>query len=72
MSSIPTELRDRLTVPVPIAARVLGVGRNQAYSGVADGSIPSVRIGGRILVPVVPLLRMLGIDDSPPVAQEAS
>jgi excisionase family DNA binding protein len=36
---------------VPQAARVLGIARNSAYEAVRQGTIPSFRIGRRILVP---------------------
>lgn len=51
---------DRLTLDVPEAARVLGIGRNATYDGVRRGEIPHVRIGGRILIPREALERMLG------------
>ena len=41
----------RLTMSVPEAAVKLGIGRNQAYKAVRKGEIPSIRVGGRILVP---------------------
>ena len=49
----------RLTLTVPEAGRVLGVGRNAAYQAARTGDIPTVRIGKRILVPVAALGRML-------------
>lgn len=33
-------------------ARYLRISRNRAYSAVRDGTIPSVRVGSRILIPV--------------------
>ena len=51
------EPRDTWTVDE--AARKLGIGRNQAYAGVKSGEIPSIKIGGRILVPKARLKRML-------------
>ena len=48
------------TVTVEEAARILGVGRNAAYQAVAIGTIPSIRIGRRLLVPRAALDRMLG------------
>ena len=45
----PTE--KKLTLTVPEAAQRLGIGRNAAYQGVRRGEIPSIRVGGRILVP---------------------
>ena len=50
---------ERLTMSVPEAARSLGIGRNQGYEAVRAGTIPSVKIGKRLLVPVVALERML-------------
>lgn len=58
----------RLTLTVDEAAQVLGIGRNQAYAAVRDGSIPSIRIGKRIVVPRAALDRMLaGEGDRVPV-----
>lgn len=47
------------TYTVPEAAERLGIGRNQAYEGIKRRDIPHIRIGGRILVPVAALERML-------------
>ncbi len=41
------------------AARLLGIGRNSIYSAVARGDIPTIRLGGRILIPKHRLLQML-------------
>jgi excisionase family DNA binding protein len=49
----------RLTLDVPDAARLLGIGRAAAYEGVRRGEIPHVRIGGRILIPRAALEEML-------------
>ena len=49
----------RLTLTVPEAGCVLGVGRNAAYQAARTGDIPTIRIGKRILVPVAALERML-------------
>jgi excisionase family DNA binding protein len=50
---------EKLTVTVPEAALLLGVSRMSAYAAVRDGSIPSLRIGRRVLVPRVALDRLL-------------
>ncbi len=60
--AIPEELRDRLTTDIPTAAKVLGIGRNQAYAAAKEGTIPTLRIGSRLVVPVAALLKMLGVD----------
>ena len=36
---------------VPEAARLLRVSRNQAYEYCAQGLIPHLRLGGRIIIP---------------------
>jgi excisionase family DNA binding protein len=41
----------RLTLTVEEAAALLGISRNSAYEAVRRGEIPSVRIGGRIVIP---------------------
>jgi excisionase family DNA binding protein len=50
---------ERLTLSVPEAARLLGVSRMSAYSAVREGTIPSIRIGRRVLVPRAALDRLL-------------
>lgn len=49
----------KLGYTVPDVAKMLGIGRNQAYEAVARGEIPSIRIGHRIIVPAAALQRML-------------
>lgn len=47
------------TLSVPQAAKILGVGSSSAYAGIKRGEIPSIRIGGRLLVPKPALEKML-------------
>jgi excisionase family DNA binding protein len=51
---------ERLTLTVEEAASLLGISRNLAYELVAEGQIPSIRLGRRVLVPRQALYRMLG------------
>ena len=51
--------RDKKTVSVEEAAKILDIGRNLAYDAVSRGEIPSIRIGGRILIPVAGLETLL-------------
>ncbi len=53
----------KITGTVDEAAEILGVSRNSAYEGVKEGSIPSMRVGKRILVLWGPLMRKLGAGD---------
>ncbi|BAS10407.1 DNA binding domain protein, excisionase family [Arthrobacter sp. Hiyo4] len=50
---------ERKTCTVEETARILGIGRSQAYAGIREGSIPSLRVGRRILVPLGRLHEML-------------
>lgn len=50
------------TMKVEEAGRILGIGRNAAYEGVRRGEIPSLKIGGRILVPRRRLMALIDGD----------
>jgi len=52
-----------MTVGVPTAGRLLGVGRNQAYAAAHNGELPTIQLGRRLVVPVAKLLALLGISD---------
>ena len=45
--------------PWPDTGNLLNLGRNATYAAIARGDIPSIKIGGRILVPLARLKRML-------------
>jgi excisionase family DNA binding protein len=47
------------TLTVEEAARLLGISRGLAFQAVRRGDIPSIRIGGRILIPIARLHAML-------------
>jgi excisionase family DNA binding protein len=49
----------RRTMTVPEAAKVLGIGRSNAYAAARNGDIPTIKIGKRLLVPVAALERKL-------------
>jgi len=50
---------ETLTVSVPEAAKILGIGRNLAYGLVANGALPHLRLGRRLVVPRQALERLL-------------
>jgi excisionase family DNA binding protein len=50
---------ERKTLTVAAAAHLLGIGRNSAYSAVRSGQLPAIRLGGRILIPVSALERLM-------------
>lgn len=49
----------RATLNVPAAGKILGLGINASYAAAHRGEIPTLKIGGRLLVPKVALDRML-------------
>jgi excisionase family DNA binding protein len=54
---------ERLTMKVADAARLLGLSSGSTYRAAHAGYIPSLRIGGRVLVLREPLMRMLSGGD---------
>jgi excisionase family DNA binding protein len=54
-----TDKDTRLTLTVPEAAELLGIGRNAAYEAVKRGDIPSLRFGRTIVVPRAQLSKLL-------------
>lgn len=58
VKSVVTE-KERLTLTVEEAAEILGLSRPFAYKLANEGKLPVLRIGRRILVSKVGLLKML-------------
>jgi excisionase family DNA binding protein len=56
---MPERNEQPLTYTVEEAAKLLRIGRNQAYEAARSRELPTIRIGKRILVPRVALERML-------------
>ena len=50
---------ERKTYEVAEAGQMLGLGKNSAYRAIHRKEIPSIRIGGRLLVPKAAFDRML-------------
>jgi hypothetical protein len=59
---------------VETAGSILGLSRTQSYEAVRTGRfpVPAFRIGRRIVVPVAPILRVLGLEVQPSGASEAT
>ena len=47
----------------PDTGEKLGLGRNATYEAARKGEIPTIRIGGRILVPKSALNRLLQVEE---------
>jgi excisionase family DNA binding protein len=52
----------RPTVPVDVAAELLGISRASAFRAVHRGQLPSIRLGRRIVIPTAGLRALLGIN----------
>ena len=55
--------RDRPTLTIPEVAAMLNISRSHAYEQAAEGRLPVMRLGRRVLVMTDALLRMLGLDE---------
>ena len=55
----PNRMEEK-TMTITEAAKMLGIGRNNAYAAARNGDIPTIKIGKCILVPTAPLKKMLG------------
>lgn len=54
-----TQGQERLTVNVEEAGRMLGVSRATAYALAREGTIPTIRLHKRLVVPKIAIERML-------------
>jgi len=50
---------ERRTVTVEEAGRILGISRGAAYTHAKDGTLPTIRLGKRLLVPKAALDKLL-------------
>ena len=41
----------RLTISIPDAARLMGVGKNRVYAMAKSGQIPVLKVGNRYIIP---------------------
>ena len=53
---------ERHTITIPEAAERLGIGRNQGYEAARRGEIPVIRLGKRMVVPLLAFERMLTVE----------
>ncbi|MDI1347116.1 MAG: helix-turn-helix domain-containing protein [Pseudolabrys sp.] len=58
-SILPAEFADRTTLTVEEAAKVLGISRASGYAAARERTLPTVKIGRRLLVARVALERLL-------------
>lgn len=56
------EALSRPTISVPEAGELFyGLSRNGSYEAAKRGDIPTIKIGGKIVVPVAPIAEKLGL-----------
>ena len=53
-------MNERLLLKPAEAAEAMGVSRSRAYELIADGSIPSIKLGASVRVPVQSLREWIG------------
>jgi excisionase family DNA binding protein len=63
-------IAESMTVSVPMAARLLGIGRRTAYRAAERGELPVIRIGRRVVVSRAQLLVL--IDGQQPASDTVS
>lgn len=54
------EIRDRATLTVVEAGKVLSLGRDASYRAAKAGQIPTIQVGRRLVVPAQRFLALLG------------
>ena len=59
---------EKQTLSICEAGKVLGIGRSAAYEAARKGELPVLKIGRRLLVPVVALERLLAEAGRPTAA----
>lgn len=64
----------KFTVTLREAADAVGIGHSTAYAAVRaeEFPVPVIKIGGRYVVPVKPLLDLLGLDEFPTTEKEVA
>ena len=60
-SKIAAPPEPRLCISVPEAARQLGISRAHAFTMATAGTLPTVRFGKRLVVPIAALERVLEV-----------
>lgn len=67
-----TETAEPQVLSVPEAGRLLGICRDSAYAAVRNGTLPSIRLGKRIVVPRAALERLLNGTNNRPEDNDGS
>ena len=62
------------TIPLPEAAKLLGIAKSTTHAAVRKGKFPVrvIQIGNRYVVPTAPLLELFGLDELPDLEGSAA
>lgn len=71
LAKIDLDPTKRPTLSVDEFAVVVGISRSTAFIAVHDGTVPSLRFGGRIRIPTSAVRRMLQLEDIEQLAEFA-
>ncbi|MHB8870282.1 MAG: excisionase family DNA-binding protein [Thermoleophilia bacterium] len=66
------QVEGRLTLTDYEAARLLGLSRGSVRQAIREEHIRVVRLGRRLLIPVIPLLALMGLDTVPQEGEPAT
>ncbi|MGH6987322.1 MAG: helix-turn-helix domain-containing protein [Caulobacteraceae bacterium] len=58
-TATPTTVAEPLALTIPNACRAIGVGRTWLYEAARRGDLKLIRLGGRTVVPMTELRRLL-------------
>lgn len=69
IAALRLDLPDPLPVALTVkqATKISGISESTFWDAVRDGSVESLKIRGRVLIPTLPFLRRFGIEPSPVV-----
>jgi excisionase family DNA binding protein len=65
VTTVIPDPRERPTLSVEEAGRLVGLGRSASYDAARRGEIPTLKFGRRVVVPTAAFCRLLGIDVAP-------
>lgn len=60
----PMKPRGKFGLSVPEAGAMIGLGRNASYEAAKLGQIPTIEIGSLKIVPRIPWLKKLGVENT--------
>jgi excisionase family DNA binding protein len=59
----PKQLPEKLWLTIPEAGALFGMSEPTAYRAAKSGDLPTIRMGGKRIVPTAKLREMLGVEE---------